>query len=502
MKISKIALESGYSMENTSIPKEILFAIHTLNTAGFQAYIVGGSIRDLLLHKKPKDWDIATNALPEEIQGLFPHHFYNNKYGTVTIVNDTTTDETLKNIEITPFRAESGYSDRRHPDEVTFTKTIEEDLARRDFTINAIAYDPSQGQLVDPYKGQKDISLKVIRAVGEAKERFEEDALRIIRAARIASELGFEIEENTEAALKGSVGLLNEIAEERIRDEFSRIVLTKEPKKAIELLHKLGILAVIVPEIEEGIGVEQNSAHSYTVFEHNLRALQHASDKDWGFHVKLAALFHDVAKPHTKGWNEVKKDHTFYGHDVVGAKMTKKILTRLKFSRETIDVVTKLVRYHLFFSDTDKVTLSAVRRLLQNVGKDHIWELMNLRACDRIGTGRPKEAPYRLRKYEAMIEEVMRDPITVGMLKIDGKRIMEVSRENPGPRIGFILHALLEEVLENPEKNTVEQLEARTLELAKLSEEELKKLGDLGKEKKAQEEEKEVEEIRKRHWVK
>jgi len=502
MKISKIELESVYSMENISIPKEILFAIHTLNTAGFSAYIVGGSIRDLLLGKKPKDWDIATNALPEQIQGLFPHHFYNNKYGTVTIVNDETTDETLKNIEITPFRAESGYSDRRHPDEVVFTKTIEEDLARRDFTINAIAYDPSQGHLVDPYKVQKDISARILRAVGEPKERFEEDALRIIRAARIACELNFEIEKNTEEALKGSVGLLNEIAEERIRDEFSRIIMSKEPKKGIELLQKLGILSIIIPEIEAGIGVEQNSAHSYTVFEHNLRALQHAADKNWSFHVKLSALFHDVAKPHTKGWNEVKKDHTFYGHDVVGAKMTKKILTRLKFSRETVDVVTKLVRYHLFFSDTDKVTLSAVRRLLTSVGKENIWELMNLRACDRIGTGRPKEAPYRLRKYEAMIEEVMRDPITVGMLKIDGKRLMKVSREKPGPRIGFILHALLEEVLDDPAKNTEEYLEKRSLELVLLNDEELKKLGEAGKEKREEAEEKEVGEIRKRHWVK
>jgi poly(A) polymerase/tRNA nucleotidyltransferase (CCA-adding enzyme) len=489
-------------MENKSIPKEILFAIHTLQTAGFQAFIVGGSLRDLLLDKKPKDWDIATNALPEEIQGLFPHHFYNNKYGTVTIVNDTTTDETLKNIEITPFRAESGYSDRRHPDEVTFTKTIEEDLARRDFTINALAYDPSQGQLVDPYKGQKDIEAKTLRAVGDAQERFEEDALRIMRAIRISCELGFKIEENTEKALKNSAELLKEIAVERIRDEFSKVVSCKNPKEGIEMMQRLGVLSLIVPEIEMGIGVEQNSAHSYTVFEHNLRALQHAANKGWSFHVKLAALFHDVAKPHTKGWNEVKKDHTFYGHDVVGAKITKQILTRLKFSRETVDIVTKLVRYHLFFSDTEKITLSAVRRLLQNVGKDHIWELMNLRACDRIGTGRPKEAPYRLRKYEAMIEEVMRDPITVGMLKIDGKRIMEVSREKPGPRIGFILHALLEEVLENPEKNTAEYLEKRVLELEALDDTALKQLGVLGKEKKEQAEEKEVGEIRKRHWVK
>jgi putative nucleotidyltransferase with HDIG domain len=337
-------------MENKSIPKEILFAIHTLQTAGFQAFIVGGSLRDLLLDKKPKDWDIATNALPEEIQGLFPHHFYNNKYGTVTIVNDTTTDETLKNIEITPFRAESGYSDRRHPDEVTFTKTIEEDLARRDFTINALAYDPSQGQLVDPYKGQKDIEAKTLRAVGDAQERFEEDALRIMRAIRISCELGFKIEENTEKALKNSAELLKEIAVERIRDEFSKVVSCKNPKEGIEMMQRLGVLSLIVPEIEMGIGVEQNSAHSYTVFEHNLRALQHAANKGWSFHVKLAALFHDVAKPHTKGWNEVKKDHTFYGHDVVGAKITKQILTRLKFSRETVDIVTKLVRYHLFFS--------------------------------------------------------------------------------------------------------------------------------------------------------
>ncbi|OGZ15880.1 MAG: hypothetical protein A3J08_04555 [Candidatus Lloydbacteria bacterium RIFCSPLOWO2_02_FULL_51_11] len=218
--------------------------------------------------------------------------------------------------------------------------------------------------------------------------------------------------------------------------------------------------------------------------------------------MRLAALFHDVSKPETRIWSDEKKDWTFYGHDVVGGKTAKKILTRLKYPNDMIDTIAKLVRWHLFFSDIEKITLSAVRRLVRNVGPENVWDLMKVRACDRIGMGRPKEKPYRLRKYESMIEEAVRAPVSVAMLAIDGARIMELTGEAPGPRIGFILHALLEDVLDDPEKNTKELLEARVNALIALPADELLALGKKGKAKRAEKEEGEITEIRKRHWVK
>ena len=471
-----------------------------LEKAGFEAWIVGGCVRDLLLNRTPKDWDVTTNAAPEQIQAVFPHTYYTNEFGTVGVVNDDATDERLKTVEVTPYRLEGKYSDARRPDSVEFSQNIEDDLKRRDFTINALAYSTSQGQLLDPYDGIKDMGTRWIRAVGEPKERFDEDALRIMRAVRIAAELDFTIEPKTAAAIGESATQLEKISKERIRDEFMRILNSSQPMKALILSHKMGILKYIAPELETGIGVAQNQAHSFDVFEHNLRSAQHAADKDWSFIIRLSALFHDVGKPKSRRWSDEKRDWTFHGHDVVGARMTKKILENLKFSRETIDKATSLVRWHMFFSDPEKVTLSAVRRIVANVGKEHIWDLINLRVCDRIGTGRPKEQPFRLRKYQAMIEQAMRDPISVGMLKIDGSKIMELG-EKPGPRIGWTLHALLEEVLEDPALNTAEYLENRAVELLQMPDKELRKIGEEAKEAKDVAEEAEIKDIHKKYFV-
>ncbi len=489
-------------MKPENIPENIGAISESLEKAGFEAYLVGGCVRDVLAGRKPKDWDFTTNARPEDIIKIFPKTFYENEYGTVGVVNENTEDESLKVVEITPYRIEGKYSDYRRPDSVVFSKNLEDDLKRRDFTINAIAYDITKGQIVDPYNGQKDIKDKVIRAVGDPEERFAEDALRVLRAIRLATELGFMINSETEKALENNVKNLGKIAQERIRDEFIKLIMSPDPMIGIVLANRLGILKYVSPETEAGINIKQNGDHIYDVWEHNLRALQHSADREWPLHVRLSALFHDVSKPETRRWSDEKKDYTFYGHDVVGSRVTKKILERMRFPREIVDVVSKLVRYHLFFSDVDKITLSAVRRIVKNVGPEHVWDLMKLRACDRIGMGRPKETPYRLRKYESMIEEAMRAPISVAMLKIDGKRIMEVTHETPGPKIGYVLHALLEEMLDEPEKNTSEYLEKRSVELIKLSIEELKKLGEEGKAKKEEEESKEVSEIRKKHWVK
>jgi len=483
------------------VPPEVSHVTRTLRATGHEAYLVGGCVRDILQGIKPKDWDITTNATPEQIQALFEDSFYENDYGTVGIVNETD-DETLKVVEVTPYRTEGTYTDKRRPDSVSFHATLEEDLKRRDFTINAIAYDESQGHLTDIFDGVKDIKDKVLRTVGEPRDRFNEDALRILRAVRLATDLGFTIEAETMNAIMEKADDLSHISKERIRDEFTKMVMTKNPMIGVVMCQKFGLLKYIVPDLERGIGVEQNGDHIYTVWEHNLRALQHSADREWPLHVRLGSLFHDISKPETRRWSDDKNNWTFYGHDVVGGRVAKKALENLKYPKKIVDVVSALVRYHLFFSDIEKITLSAVRRIVKNVGPENVWDLMKVRACDRIGMGRPKEAPYRLRKYESMIEEAMRAPVSVGMLKIDGAKIMEVTHETPGPKLGFVLHALLEEVLDDPERNTEEFLVKRTLELIKLPIEELKKLGEEGKEKKEEEEEKELTEIRKKHGVK
>ncbi len=484
----------------SQIPPEIRAVIEALERGGHEAWIVGGCVRDLLLKRDPKDWDVTTNANPEQIQGLYPNTFYTNEFGTVGVVNDDIEGPT-KIVEVTPYRVEGKYSDARRPDSVTFSQNIEDDLKRRDFTINAMAYSSSKGQLLDLYEGQKDLKDNLVRAVGEARERFEEDALRIMRAVRISAELDFSIEPATKDAMVSAGPQLEKISKERVRDEFVRILLSEKPMKALILSHGLGILPFISIELEQAVGVEQNQAHSYDVFEHSVRALQHAADKGWDLNIRLAALFHDIGKPKSRRFGDEKHDWTFHGHEVVGAKMTKKILESLKFSRETIDIVVNLVRWHMFFSDPDKITLSAVRRIIRNVGQEHIWDLINLRICDRIGTGRPKEQPFRLRKYQSMIEQALRDPISVSMLALDGKRLMTVTEVKPGPRIGWTLHALLEEVLEDPSKNTAEYLETRAKELSSYSDEELRKLGDSGKDKREEAEEAEVKDIEKRYFV-
>jgi tRNA nucleotidyltransferase (CCA-adding enzyme) len=484
-----------------NVPTVVSQITSTLKKEGFEAFMVGGCVRDLILDRKPKDWDITTNATPEQIISIFPKTFYENEYGTVGIVNDEVTDETLKVIETTPYRLEGKYSDKRHPDQITYGNDLKEDLRRRDFTINALAYDCEEDKIIDLYGGVDDLRKGIIRTVEVPDQRFKEDALRMLRAIRFSAELDFEIEQNTALSLVKNRGLLSFISKERIRDEFIKIILSKNPKKGLEMAKEARIMSFIIPELEETYSIGQNKAHKFDVFEHLSRTLQCAADKNFSFEVRLAALFHDIGKPRSKRWSEEKKEPTFYGHDVIGARMAKTILERLKFPKKVIDDVVKLVRWHMFFSNTEQITLSAVRRMIANVGKDYIWRLMDLRVCDRVGTGRPKENPYRLRKYKSMIEEAMHDPISVSMLKIDGKDIISLIKAQPGPRIGFILHALLEEVLENPLLNTKEYLEKRTTELNKLSTDELRKIGESGKEKKAKAEEEKIGEIRKKHWV-
>lgn len=484
---------------NFKIPEEVSRVSRVLWDAGFENYLVGGCVRDLVLGRMPRDWDITTMATPEEISALFEHTFYENDYGTVGVVNDDTTDESLKVVEVTPYRLESSYSDFRRPDEVKWAKTLAEDLKRRDFTVNALAYNLDKNELIDLFGGENDIEKKIIRTVGMADERFSEDALRMLRAMRFAAELGFAIEGETLDAIAKNKDLLAHISKERIRDEFIKIVMSDAPSIALGLTTQLGVLEYISPEFTRGIGVEQNKAHIFTVWEHLVRSLDHAAKKNFPLHVRLAALFHDIAKPHTR--KLINSQWTFYGHEVVGAKLTRRILTELKFPKETIDKVTKLVRWHMFFSETETITLSAVRRIVRNVGPELIWDLMNVRNADRTGMGRPKETTYRLRKYHSMIEEVMRDPVSVKQLKVNGANIMQLTSKGPGPHVGFILEILLSEVLEDPKLNEPEYLEKRVIELSELDHKELEQLGKQARAQNAAEDEREVEEIKEKYKV-
>lgn len=483
------------NVTKNKLPIPILQVLKTLQDNNHEAYLVGGCTRDIIMNKTPKDWDITTSALPAEIQSLFPDSFYENAFGTVGVKT------TLGVVEVTPFRQDGNYTDGRHPDSVVFTKDITQDLARRDFTMNAIAYDPIKDVLVDPFDGLKDIQLKLIRAVRDPSARFEEDGLRIMRLVRFIAQLDFGVDTTTISAAFEKKICLEKIASERIRDEFVKIIESDNASLSFVYMEKIGILKYIAQELQDSVNIQQNGCHAYDVFEHLVRSLQCAVDKKYPLYVRIAALFHDIGKPPTRQWSNDKKDYTFYGHEVVGAKITAKILDRLHFPKEMISRVTKLVRWHMFFSDTEQITPSAVRRMIANVGKDNIWDLINLRICDRVGTGRPKEDPYRLRKYMSLIEEVLSDPTDVSMLKIDGNSLIDKLNIPAGPVIGQVLNILLEKVLENPKLNTESDLLEISKQLTSLSREELKRLSDDALHMKLEKNEEQIKKIRSKYKV-
>lgn len=489
------------------IPTFVTSISTALKGAGYEAYLVGGCVRDSIMGITPKDWDITTNATPEQIQHLFADTYYENTFGTVGIIDRNEDGSARETVEVTPYRTEGKYSDNRRPDSVSFGTSLEEDLQRRDFTMNALAYDLDKGQIIDLYGGIKDIQAKTVRAVGDAGARFQEDALRMMRAVRFCAQLSFTCNYETLSAIQNNVNLLTNISRERIRDEFNKIIMSPDPMHALMVMEKVGMIEHICPVLRETVGVEQNKqAHKYTVWEHLLRTLQHAADKDFSLEIRLAALFHDISKPYTL--REVKDasgrvvDCTFYGHEVVGARVTRETLTHLKYPGETVDYVSKLVRWHMFFSSIEQITLSAVRRLVANVGEDAIWDLMKLRQCDRIGSGRPTEDPYRLRKYKSMIEEALRDPVSVAMLAIGGEDVIRETQTPAGRTIGLVLNALLGEVFDDPQKNTREFLVKRAKELVTVSDETLRALSEAGKNRRNEEDERILSEIRSKYKVK
>ena len=499
---------AGGTKTKMNIPKEIITILKTLQSKGFEAYLVGGCVRDLLLEREPKDWDITTNAQPEEIQKIFPDSIYENQFGTVA-VKTKAKNLTLKIIEITTFRQEGKYTDKRHPDTITFAKTLEEDLSRRDFTINAMAValetrnlkletqeksyklqvtrlcGQASYKIIDPFRGQEDLENKLIKTVGNPDERFQEDALRLMRAIRFACEFDFSLEDNTYKAIKKNGELLRYIAEERIRDEFLKIIQTPQAAQGVLLLEETGLLKQFIPELEKSIGVTQNKHHIYTVWEHLWRSLDYASQKNYSLEVRLASLFHDIGKPTTKEGEG--KNATFYNHEIVGAKLVRQILNRLRFSNDQVEKIIHLVRYHGFVYDPEITTDAAMRRLLIKVGKDNISELAQVREADRIGSGCPKAVPFRLRHFLFKIEKITKqlegkEP-SLKMLKINGNDIMKILKIKPGPKIGRLLNVLLEEVLDKPENNKKEFLEKKVKELGQFSEKELKQMNETAKTK-------------------
>lgn len=446
----------------TNIPAPIKEIARILNTEGFQCFLVGGAVRDSIMGFTPKEYDITTNAKPEDVQRIFKYTIPTGiKHGTILVILDD------MHVEITTFRSDGNYSDGRHPDKVEYTASIEDDLPRRDLTINAMAYNILDGNLIDMFDGMKDIKNKIIRSVGNPYERFTEDGLRIMRAIRFATRLNFNIEKETFDAICHSTGMLTSIAYERIREEFNGILISDNPFRGIELLRKTGILALIMPELMQGFGVAQNRFHKYDVYYHilhTIQAVEPLETEELTLLVRLAALFHDIAKPMVQKKVSKQEEPVYYNHEVVGANVAKKVMRRLKYSNAEIDFVTLLVRQHMFYYQ-DEWTDGAVRRFMKAVGIENIKPLLKLREADRLGSGNRKDKeskaiPKLLARIDKIIEE--ENAITVKDLKINGNDLMKEFNLKPGPIVGKILNYLLDLILDEPSLNDKEKLMEKT----------------------------------------
>ena len=442
-----------------AVPPPVKRVMEGLDSLGHSAHLVGGCVRDLLLGRDPDDWDVATSALPREVLKAFPRtHPTGLEHGTVTVISGELA------VEVTTYRTEGEYADFRRPDSVTFADDVTLDLARRDLTFNAMALTP-EGRLVDPHGGLKDLTRGLIRAVGDPRKRFREDALRLLRAVRFSAQLGFAIEPETLRALEENSGLLSHIARERVREEVVRILLSPRPEQGFRLLQETGLLRQFWPELEEGVGLEQNPHHAYTVFQHSLKALASVPPD---LCLRLAALLHDVAKPRCLTVDE-EGQRRFFHHEQVGAGMTRDMLERLRFDRQTIKQTVHLIRHHMALHHYPDMTDAAIRRLLRRVGVENIDDLVALRKADRRASG-TKQAPLSrgARRLLSRIEKVLAEDSAFSLkdLAVDGHDVMRVGGLEPGPRVGRILECLLEMVLEDPSLNQRELLEPEIRRLA------------------------------------
>jgi tRNA nucleotidyltransferase/poly(A) polymerase len=458
------------------LPKEVLEIINIFKKKGFKIYIVGGAVRDLLMGKFVYDWDFTTNATPKQMLRLLKDKeaFYTNDFGTVGIPNEK---EDERPYEITTFRTEHGYSDARRPDKVKWGKTLKEDLKRRDFTINALAFRVTGNKLevtrnrstdlslvtchlslIDLFNGQKDIKDKLIRCVGDPNERFSEDALRMIRAVRIASELGFTIEENTHKAIQKNASLIRKIAAERIRDEVFKTLTSPNPYKGMILFRNVSLMTEVLPEMEKTFGVEQKSPgrhHIYDVGTHSMLSLKHVAEKNTDPIVRFATMIHDVGKAQTYK----KLDTgviTFYNHELVSAKIARRIAKRLRFSKKQAEKLYILVRYHQFTVD-ERQTDSAIRRFIRKVGIENVPDMLDLRVGDRLGGG-ARETSWRLEEFKKRLVEVQKQPFTVHDLKITGHDVMKKLNLKPSPKVGVILQSLFDMIVKKKLPNEKKEL--------------------------------------------
>ncbi|EFW36589.1 HDIG domain protein [Treponema phagedenis F0421] len=418
--------------------------------AGFQVYLVGGSVRDYLLKKAAHDWDLATDASPEKVRKLFKHTIPTGiKHGTITILYKG------KSIECTTFRTEADYTDSRHPDAVNYARSIEEDLSRRDFTINAFAVKLPEGRITDLFNGMRDLRKKIIRTVGNPLERFSEDGLRPIRAIRFAAQLDFSIEPETLKAIPLSIAKIKTISVERFQDEFSKILQTDKPSVAIRLMHESGILQEFIPELSACAGVEQKGFHRFDVFTHSLLVCD-ACPKE-KLQVRLAGLFHDIGKPAMRK-KTAHGDYTFYRHEAVSVELTEKILRRLRYPNKIIEQVCHLIGNHMFHYE-ENWTDAAVRRFIVRVGKEHIDDLFDLRQADTFGLAGQKVQPFHLAEFTAHIDKILKEDsaLSIKNLAIGGKELIALGIP-AGPMLGAILQELFQTVLDDPAQNTKDSL--------------------------------------------
>jgi len=435
------------------VPRVVKDFASVFRSAGFQCHLVGGAVRDILMGRTHSDYDIATDAPPARVSTLFRRVIPTGvKHGTVTVLFKGTT------FEVTTFRTETGYSDGRRPDSIQFAPSIFDDLARRDFTINALAYDLLSDRMNDPHGGRKDLADRVIRAIGDPSERFREDGLRPLRACRFAAQLSFTVEERTRTAIPGALDVLAKVSAERVRDEILKTLEAPLPSTGLAMMRETGVLGVVLPELLEGVGVAQGSLHCYDVFTHSVYSCDAAPHSS--IELRLAALLHDVGKPRVL---QVDTDGrpTFHAHEHVSEEMTEQILLRLKLPTAVVKRVSRLVANHMF-NYQQEWTDAAVRRLIARVGEENIDDIIALRRADQIGMCRGNEAvfPEGLARFAERVRKVLegRRAFKVRDLAARGDDVMEALKLPPGPTVGLILEQLLQAVLEDPALNEREML--------------------------------------------
>ncbi len=435
----------------TGAPRDVLDLCERLRSAGKRAWIVGGCVRDLLAGRSASDWDVATDARPKELLRIFPRAIPTGiEHGTVTVLAGG------RSYEVTTLRGDGSYSDGRRPDWVEFVDDITADLARRDFTVNAIAVDPVEGRLIDPFHGRQDLQDGVLRAVGDPKERFTEDGLRVLRAARFVATLELTLDPATEGAIGQTLDTYRKVAAERVRDEWVKTMKARLPSRALEVMRRTGILGITCPELLEGVGMEQNKWHAFDVWRHGLECMDACPGDPI---LRIAALLHDVGKPRTRAWSDTGHDYTFYDHDRVGAEIAEPIAARLRFSNDERARIVALVRHHLFHYT--QWTDATVRRWVRRVDPSRVEDLYVLNAADARAKGRPHEAELAaLEQLKAHVARVLAEGAVLSTrdLKVDGRDLMRELSIRPGRIIGQILDALLEAVIADPSVNEPEAL--------------------------------------------